>query len=162
MDRKNASRKLMEGIIRMVNKYNSLAKHPMSYGTSHKFYHSERHMLDLFGANPEMNITELAGLIGVTKGAISQVVSKLEHKGAVHRYKEDGNEKDVLVGLTKKGHEIYEHHKKKNEEIVGQLQDGLKGYSDKDLTGLLGMLKWIEDYLDKSNKKMGSHGHGEK
>jgi DNA-binding MarR family transcriptional regulator len=161
MNRKDASRKLMESFIRMVNKYNAMEKHTISYGTKHEFYHSERHMLDLFGDNPELNITELAQHTGVTKGAISQVVSKLEDKGAVHRYKEDGNEKDVLVGLTEKGKEIYEHRKKINDEIVSQLQSGMKDYSDENVICLLDMFKWIEDYLDESKKQMENHGQRE-
>jgi DNA-binding MarR family transcriptional regulator len=161
MNRKNAGRELMESFIRMVNKYNAMEKHPVSYGTKHEFYHSERHMLDLFGDNPELNITELAQHTGVTKGAISQVVSKLEDKGAVLRYKEGGNEKDVLVRLTRKGEEIYEHHKKINEKTVSQLQSGMKDYSDENISCLLDMFKWIEEYLDESKKQMENHGQRE-
>lgn len=162
MDRDKASRELIESFIRMVNRFNSMEKHPISYGTKHKFYHSERHMMDTFGDNPDMNITELAEHMGVTKGAISQIVSKLEKKGAVHRYKADGNDKDVLVGLTKTGKEIYEHHKKVSGETVRHLKEGLMDYSDESLADLLSMFKWIEDYLGGSGKHMELHKHEEK
>ena len=66
MDRNRASRKLMESFLRLVNKYNAMEKFPLSFGTDHKFYHSERHMLDTIGGNRSMNITEFARVNGVT------------------------------------------------------------------------------------------------
>ena len=77
MNKKRASKDLFESLVRLVYKYNALGKHPMTFGTQHKFYHSERHMLDIVGDDPGLNLTEFAKAAGVTKGAISQVVSKL-------------------------------------------------------------------------------------
>lgn len=154
MNRKNTARELMELFIRVVSKYNALEKYPMKYGTKHKFYHTERHMLDMFGANPDMNITELALKNAVTKGAISQVVSKLEEKGAVRRYKEAGNEKEVLIRLTDKGKEIYERHQAVNDETVSALFAELRKHPNDKIEFLISMFKWIEDHLDISRKHM--------
>jgi len=85
MRRENTSKEIIELFIRMVNKYNSIEKVPARHGTRHNLYHSERHMLDKIGDNPGMNVTEFANTVGVTKGAISQVVTKLEKKGVVTR-----------------------------------------------------------------------------
>ena len=87
MNKKRASKELIERFLKLVNKYNALGKHPLTYGTPYKFYHSERHMLDIVGDDPGLNITEFAKAAGVTKGAISQVVSKLEKKGALKIHK---------------------------------------------------------------------------
>jgi DNA-binding MarR family transcriptional regulator len=155
VNRKNASRELMELFIRVVSKYNALEKYPMKYGTKHNFYHSERHLLDMFGANPDMNITEFARRTGVTKGAISQVVSKLEKKDAVRRYKQAGNEKEVLIRLTDKGREIYKRHQTANDETVSALLAEFRKHPDDKIEFLISMFRWIEDYLDKSRKHMG-------
>ncbi len=154
MNRKKACRELMESFIRMVNKYNELEKYPVKYGTRHNFHHSERHMLDIFGDNPGVNITELAGLIGVTKGAVSQAVSKLERKGAVRRYKEAGNEKEVRIGLTDEGSEIYRHHKETNNKTISDIQRMLKSYPDYKVEFLLDIFGLLEDYLDESGTEM--------
>jgi hypothetical protein len=37
----------------------------------------------------------------------------------------------------------------------------MKDYSDENISCLLDMFKWIEDYLDESRKKMAEHGRGE-
>jgi DNA-binding MarR family transcriptional regulator len=105
----------------MVNKYNALEKIPARHGTRHNLYHSERHMLDKIGENTGMNVTEFATAAGVTKGAISQLVSKLEKKGIVRRYKKSTNDKEVFLELTKTGQEVHRQHKEINEQTIKPL-----------------------------------------
>ena len=157
MDRKIASREIIERFIRVVNKYNSLEKIPVQYGKKHNLYHSERHMLDKIGDNPDMNVTELALTVGVTKGAISQVVKKLEDKGVVRRYKRTTNDKEVFIELTKAGRDIYQKHKEVNEETMRPLREELKKYPDEKVEFLVTMFKWFDEFLDMSREKMKEH-----
>jgi len=155
--RKDASKEIIELFIRMVNKYNSLEKIPARHGTRHNLYHSERHMLDKIGDNTGMNVTEFADAAGVTKGAISQLVSKLEKKGIVRRYKKSTNDKEVFLELTKTGQEVHRQHKKINEQSIIPLDEELSKHSDEKVEFLLAMFKWFDDYLDLSKKKMEEH-----
>lgn len=158
MNKREACKALMESFIRMVSKYNALEKYPLRYGTEHEFYHSERHMIDLFGDHPAKNVTELASLAGVTKGAVSQVASKLERKGAVRRVGSEASEKEVLIKLTAQGKRIYERHQKANEETVSRLYGELKKHRKDKVDFLLSMFHWFEDYLDESRQRMEAHG----
>ena len=83
------SKEVLHDFIKLANKYNSLEKIPADYGVGKDLYHSERHLLDQIGDYPEKNITELAQFMGVTKGAISQTVKKLETKGQYHLSQND-------------------------------------------------------------------------
>ena len=157
MDRKKAGKDIAELFIRMVNKYNSLEKIPARHGTRHNLYHSERHMLDKIGDNTGMNVTEFAAAAGVTKGAISQLVTKLEKKGIVRRYKKSTNDKEVFLELTKTGQEVYRHHKEINKQTIIPLDEELSKHSDEKVEFLLNMFKWFDDYLDLSKKKMEEH-----
>jgi DNA-binding MarR family transcriptional regulator len=157
MDRKMASREIIERFIRVVNKYNSLEKIPVQYGKNHNLYHSERHMLDKIGDNPDMNVTDLALTVGVTKGAISQMVRKLEDKGVVRRYKRNTNDKEVFIELTKAGRDIYQKHKEVNEETMRPLHEELKKYPDEKVEFLVTMFKWFDGFLDMSREKMKEH-----
>ena len=157
MKRENAGKEIIELFIRMVNKYNSLEKIPVRHGTKHNLYHSERHMLDKIGDNAGMNVTEFAVAAGVTKGAISQLVSKLEKKGIVRRYKKSTNDKEVFLELTKTGQEVYRQHKEINKQTIKPLDDELSKHSDEKVEFLLTMFKWFDDYLDLSKKKMEEH-----
>ena len=154
MNKKNASKKLIDHFLRLVNKYNSLGRHPLSFGTPYNFFHSERHMLDIVGDDPGLNITEFANAAGVTKGAISQVVSKLEKKGALRRYKSEANDKEIRIELTQLGEKIYAHHQKVNQETVDQLWRELEKYPQEKIEFLMDMFRWFEQHLDQSKEKM--------
>ncbi len=157
MKREDASKEIIELFIRMVNKYNALEKIPARHGTRHALYHSERHMLDKIGDNTGMNVSEFAAAAGVTKGAISQLVTRLDKKGIVRRYKKSTNDKEVFLELTKSGQEVYKKHKKINEQTILPLNEELNKHSDEKVEFLLEMFKWFDDYLDSSRKKMEEH-----
>jgi len=157
MDRKKASKDIAELFMRMVNKYNALEKIPARHGTKHGLYHSERHMLDKIADNTGMNVTELAAAAGVTKGAISQLVSKLEKKGIARRYKKSTNDKEVFLELTKSGQEVHKRHKEINEQTILLINEELSKHADEKVEFLLHIFTWFDDYLDQSKKKMQEH-----
>lgn len=160
MDRKKTSEEIIELFIRLANKYKALEKIPVDYGVGKDLYHSERHLIDQIGDRPEMNITELARYLGVTKGAISQTVKKLEDKGVVTRYKGAENEKEVFLELSDIGWKVYKQHKEVNKESIIQLYEELKKYSDDKVYFMVEIFKWIDTFLDDSKTKMQEHSRG--
>lgn len=159
MNRKNACEEIITLFIRLSNKYQAMEKIPVDYGIGKNLYHSERHMLDTIGENPAMNISELAHDQGVTKGAVSQIVKKLEEKQVVQRYKQAENDKEVFIELTELGENIYKKHKKVNEESIITLHEELLKYSDDKVYFLIEMFKWIDSYLDSARKQMLTHSN---
>lgn len=159
MDSEAASNEIMEIFLRVVNKYNALEKIPVRHSPDHGLYHSERHMLDRIGANPDMNITGLARASGVTKGAISQIVKKLETKGIVRRYKKAANDKEVFIELTEAGRGAYEERRRTGKQTTGPLCDELKRHSDEKVAFLVSMFHWLDKFMDQTGEKMKSHGH---
>ncbi len=157
MDRTKASKEIMELFIRAVNKYKALEKIPSKAGLKHSLYHSERHMLDKIGDHPDMNVSDFACEIGVTKGAVSQVIKKLEAKGVVKRYKKGTNGKAVFLELTDAGRAVYMAHKKTNEETIKPLLEELSKYPDDKIRFLISMFNWIDEFLDQSGKEMKAH-----
>lgn len=157
MNRKKAGREIAELFIRIVNKYNSLEKIPVQHRGKESLYHSERHMLDTIGDSPGMNITELAAATGVTKGAISQVVKKLENKGLIRRYRQKGNDKEVFIELTKSGGDFYRDHKRTNEETIRPLYQELAKHSDDKVKFLIEIFHWMDNFLDVSRERMKAH-----
>lgn len=157
MDRTKASKIIMELFIQAVHQYNALEKIPVKVGTRHDLYHSERHFIDKIGDHPDMNITDFAKAQGITKGAVSQVVKKLESKGLVRRYKTSDNDKEVFLELTRSGRDIYIQHKRTNEETIKPLIEKLKQHTDEKVEFLISMFTWINDYLDQGVEQMKGH-----
>jgi DNA-binding MarR family transcriptional regulator len=160
MDRLKTSEEIIELFIRLANKYKALEKIPVDYGVGTDLYHSERHLIDQIGDHPEMNITELARYLGVTKGAISQTVKKLEDKGVVIRYKGAENEKEVFLEFSDIGRKVYKKHKEVNKESIIPLYEELKKYSDDKVYFMVEMFKWMDTFLDDSKTKMQEHSKG--
>lgn len=147
----------MELFIQAVHKYNALEKIPAKAGAKHELYHSERHWLDKIGSRPGVNVTEFARAAGITKGAVSQVVKKLETKGFVRRYKGGSNDKEVFLELTRAGRELHVAHRKKNEETIKPLVEELKKYPDDSIKSFIALLAWISGYLEESREQMKGH-----
>jgi len=147
----------MEIFIRVVNRYNGLEKVPVKHSPGVDLYHSERHMLDRIGDNPQMNISELARASGVTKGAISQVVKKLEKKGFVKRYKKAANDKEVFLELTERGEKAWEERKKTNEENIDPLRRELELHPDEHVAFLVHMFRWLDKYMNAAEEMLKSH-----
>ncbi len=153
MDKKNIE--LFEELLfRIVNRFNALEKHPMKFGTKHQLYHSERHMLDKIGDNPGMNVTEFATKVGVTKGAISQVISKLEKKGFVRRFNKDGSNKEIQISMTDIGRTVYNKRKKLNKEVHSHMIAELNKYSEGKVKSFVKILTWLDKFLEESNYRM--------
>jgi len=160
VDKKKITRELVELFIRVVERYNALEKIPVTAGSRHKVYHSERHMIDRVGDQPGMNLTEFARSIGVTKGAVSQVVSKLETKGLVRRIRAEADAKTVYLELTPAGRDLYEKRKQVNEETLRPLYEELKNHPEEHVEFLVHMFRWFEGFLDQSLNAMKAHeGH---
>jgi DNA-binding MarR family transcriptional regulator len=157
MEREKESREIMDRFMRLVHKYNAMEKTPARHGKDFDLFHSERHILDKVGENPGINVTEFAQVAGVTKGAISQVIKKLEQKGLVRRYKKSGNDKEVFIELTEIGKDICQDRKRINQETIQEISEELRRYSDDEVAFLLGMFRWFEQFLDRSRKAM-MHG----
>ncbi len=150
----------MELFIKAVNRYNSLERFPMKQRARLHLYHSERHMLDQIADHPNLNVSQLAAMVGVTKGAISQVVKKLEAKGVAQRYRKSSNDKEVFVELTRTGKDLYRKHQAINHETVRTLSKELGRYSDDKVEFLVRMFHWFNSFLDHSSKKIKGHSQG--
>jgi DNA-binding MarR family transcriptional regulator len=113
--------KELQSIIDVFNKilhiYSIIDKKPKEYGTSDLLYVSEIHAIHIIGINPEINMTQLAEMSGVTKGAVSQIVKRLVAKQYVAKYKTRNN-KEVNLRLSDKGYLIFQGYQSFSKEML--------------------------------------------
>jgi len=147
----------MELFFRVVNQYNALEKIPVQHSAEHALFHSERHMLDRLGDHPDLNVTELAQSAGVTKGAISQILKKLEGKALVRRYKKATSDKEVFVELTGIGRQVHGERIEHHAAAVLPLVQELSRYSEQEVAVLIGFFRWLDGFMEQSRKEMQSH-----
>lgn len=87
----------------LVNKVVYLRSFPHDYGTGEMITAAEMLTIEAIGRNRGINITGLARVLVVTKGAVSQTVKKLEERGYVIKFKAPDNDKEVLLKLAPRG-----------------------------------------------------------
>ncbi|MCP3898392.1 MAG: MarR family transcriptional regulator [Desulfobacteraceae bacterium] len=135
---------------RVLNKMNKLEKKPRYYGTDHLLYGSEIHTIEAIGNNPGINITELASLQGVTKGAISQLIQKLEKKNLIIRMKNMNSDKEVFLKLSDIGARAFRAHDDFHAKVFPELVHALKQVDSKTLDNMELILESIEKFCDKA------------
>ncbi|MDR1453702.1 MAG: MarR family transcriptional regulator [Candidatus Margulisbacteria bacterium] len=103
---------LAEKINKVITVLNAEKKTPWDYGIGFSLYHSEVHLLDTIAVHAGENPSALAARLGITKGAITQVVKKLTEKELVESYHLPDNQKELYFRLTPLGKKaVRGHHK---------------------------------------------------
>ena len=88
-----------------------------------KLYPTEIHLLLAIEAGRHGNVTQMAERMGVTKGAVSQTLSRLERKGMLIKSRDPASKNELNLTLTPVG----KHASKRAREATGHIQ---KQYSE--------------------------------
>jgi DNA-binding MarR family transcriptional regulator len=135
--------------LKVINIFNAIYRRPNHFGISEPLYPSEIHTIETVGKNEGLNVTDLSDKLGVSKPAISQIINKLEKKSLVKKYKGNGNDKETLLRLTKKGRVAFdgheEYHKNTDKEIIA----AMKRMSREEYDAFENVMKKIEAYAKK-------------
>lgn len=134
---------------KVMNKYNKSEKKPRYYGTTDLLYRAEVHTIDAIGRNNKINVTELAEYLGITKGAVSQMVDKLIKKGMVNKKMVSDTENEVALELTEKGTLVFKGHEEYHKQLYAEISKHLNYLSDENIETFLNILSELEYSLDK-------------
>jgi DNA-binding MarR family transcriptional regulator len=134
---------------RIHNKFALIEKMPRDFGTGDRLHPSEIHTVEAIGNNSSINVTGLAQVMGITKAAVSQIIRKLERKGFVEKFKANGNEKEVLLRLTKKGKTAFKGHELFHADMDENMVKMLKQMTDKEHSIVKTMLDGLDAYTSR-------------
>jgi len=122
-------------------------KRPLQLPDGSKIYRFELHVIDLVGKNKGITINELAKILKVTKGAVSQVITKLAKGAVVEKIKSSGNKKNVNLFLTPKGEDIFSGHRQFHTNINNKIDNYFKKYSEREIDLIKSVLNEIRNLL---------------
>lgn len=120
---------LLRVLDRVVGRLSAMYQAPREYGTGSPLYGSEIHTIQAIGNSIGINVTQLAEKMGVTKGAVSQMVSKLVEKGMVRKTRAQDNAKEVVLELTELGRIGFRNHERFDMKVL----DSVREYCGSDL-----------------------------
>jgi len=144
--------KIGRALVRILNKYHHNQRCPRHFGLSEKLYAAEIHTIMLIGQYPSAGVTELANRSGTTKGAVSQMIQKLERKGLIERSGDPESGRRVNLRLTSKGKVAYFSHERMHEESDQPLISFLEKLNPDQIKLIEEFLSRIETGIDKRNE----------
>ena len=95
---------------RAFHKYAAYESQPRDFGIGFPLTQNEIHAIVVVCENEGISLGELARMRGVTKGAMSQLVSRLVKKGLLVKETAEHSASYVSLTSTKLGRKAYENH----------------------------------------------------
>ena len=136
---------------RTIHKYSQFEKKPQQYCKNITLTQPEIHTVAIIGDQEGINVTTLAKMRGITKGAASQMIYKLVDKDLVEKRTSPNSDSEINLYLTGKGKQARKEHRARHEnmnrkfsaifdnvpeEMQGKLIDFLKAF-EKELDAIL-------------------------
>lgn len=122
---------------------------PKKFGTDELLTHTEIHLIEIIGDNENLSVTDIAGHLNITKGAVSQSLKRMEGKGLSKKETDPGNLSRSIVRLTSKGHTAYWAHKHWHETMDGGFMKYMEMLSPEKLEIIIDFLERVEDFLER-------------
>lgn len=147
-------------IERFLERFNYLVERAIAidtvardFGTGHELHRAEIHTIDAIGRHEGINNSELSEVMDVTKGATSQMVSKLVRKGLVQKQPSAVSAREVELRLTKLGRIAFENHEQFEDEMFAALSahfgDSLAADTERLTSALEELIELVEAYADR-------------
>jgi DNA-binding MarR family transcriptional regulator len=127
-----------------------LEQTPRPFGTDELLTATEIHLVEIIGENGEsLSVTDLAGLLGVTKGAVSQTLKKLEKKGLTTKRPDPANSSRAIAELTTKGKTAFYAHRHWHETMDGGFKEYFQNLDQDRIDFVVEFLAKFEVFLEK-------------
>ncbi len=142
------NRELIEQIFLFINKIIFLEKRNIFQLRGAKLYPSEIHLIMFINKDRDSNATRMAEKLGLTKGAVSQTLTRLDKKGIVRKTKDPFNKNELTVSFTPFGKEVIEAYLKTLKGIHEQFDRYLSSLREEERAVIKKFIGHIEIMID--------------
>jgi DNA-binding MarR family transcriptional regulator len=146
-------RKVSEQWIRILNKMDADEKCPKDFGSGDLLHCSEIHTIMMIGKNKDINPASLSLLLGISRSAISQMISRLVQKNLVEKHRDPNNDKEILLRLSPRGTIAYLGHEQHHAKIFARMHRNLGDLTDEQFALILRFLSAMEETIDESGQR---------
>ena len=133
---------LFEQVFDISHRMVELDRSPHDLGFGQPVTRAELHLVSTIAVNGDRSVTELARDRRVTKGAVSQLLARLERKGLIEKRVDQANASRLLVRLTTEGQLVHQAHDQLHNLVCGAFVEEV-GDLDQDTLAL------IKDFLNR-------------
>lgn len=143
---------------RTARKYCALERLPVELPSGSTVYGAEMHVAVAIGEGKASTVSELARILEITRGAASQMVSKLEAKGFLRREATGADGKTRRLALTQEGRGLLAVHARMHGAGTALVERLSRAYSADRLRDATAFLEDVEDLLDALAEGASSRG----
>jgi DNA-binding MarR family transcriptional regulator len=144
-------------ISKLVNQYNKLENMPFDTGLGDCLFPSELNMIEAIHTNKGRTVTELCIYFGITKGAVSQTITKLINKGYVSKTRSLSNKKELIIELTQKGIQAFDSHDQFHRRMDEEIARYIKSIPADKMQDFKQMLSLISQHIEKYSNLQDKH-----
>ncbi len=117
----------------LFEKISNTSRQSKKFDTDVDIYRSEIHIIQLIGDHSELYLSQIAKMIGITKGTVSQIIKRLQTKGLLIKYVDATNNTRQLARLTEKGALAYKAHNRYHKQQHKEMETFLLSLDDEQL-----------------------------
>lgn len=139
-------RELVHEFKRLIHVLSMGKRTAIRYGETN-LYRAEAHILEIIGDTKAITATDIARNLGITKGAISQVITKLFKKGLLRKENNINNAKSQGLHLTFNGQKVLAAHEERERYLLRKIDARLKGLRPEDVKDFSEIVKHITDFI---------------
>lgn len=136
-------------LLRLLNKFARVEKLPIRIDGGLELTTKEVHTIQAIGERKKINVTEVGKHFGVTKGAASQMVSRLVERGFVDKAVSAHSNKEFELTLTYLGWQAFRAHERFHGKDMDELVQQLKAFPASQLRDVSTVLGRFEVIMDK-------------
>jgi DNA-binding MarR family transcriptional regulator len=139
--------KLAGQISRVINRLIFLEKRSVLRHGGLRLHPSEIHLMQVISEYPEANAGEMAQRLGVSNGAVSQTLARLERKGVIKKSKDPSLKNRVTAAFTASGKEAMERFEAQQASSRESFSNYLTGLSKSEREVIGSFLSRIEEFM---------------
>jgi len=138
---------LSEQVRRVINRLIFLEKRTVLRHGILKLHPSEIHLMQVISECQDLSAGEMAQKLGISNGAVSQTLARLERKGVITKFKDPTLKNRVTAAFTASGKEAMERFQAERASYGELFSKYLTGLSEKERELIGGFLSQIEALL---------------
>jgi DNA-binding MarR family transcriptional regulator len=133
---------------RILNSFKEADKLSRDYGTGDLLYPSEVHTIEAIGNNTGCNISDLARIMGITRGAVQKLSAKLNEKGYIRRFMSSKDNKRIFLEPTDKGRTANDGHHDFHRKMYDEIFRLLNRFNKAELEKAIAVFEAIEEHFN--------------
>lgn len=145
---KEANVHVLRQLQRVINKIIHMEKNLKFQFEGITLYPSEIHLLLIIDEKYATNATRMADQLGITKGAVSQTLTRLEKKGVLIKSKDPNNKNELTLEFTPLGAQAFKHYKKQTDRFAAAHNQYLETFTDREKSIIQQFLSHMEETIE--------------